>query len=101
MDSILVMSLVITIVLHRTSLSLKKRGTVLLVVVAILRDVLVVVGIIRAEAIMNRTSLELPILSFIMGFSVLIDFGWLFVANVRPVKALPMHTQLAFMMLLF
>ncbi len=58
MDSIVVKSLVIRIILYRTRLSLKKRGTILQVVVALVDDVLVVVGIIRAEAIMNRTSLE-------------------------------------------
>ncbi len=47
MDSIIVLSLMIRI-LHRTRLSLNKRGTVLLVVVAMVEDVLVVVGIVRA-----------------------------------------------------
>ncbi len=37
----------------------------------------------------------------IMGLSVLIEFGWLFVANVKPGGALPMPTLLVFMMLLF
>ncbi len=35
----------------------------------------------------------------IMGLSVLIEFGWLFVASVRPGVALPMPTLLVFMML--
>ncbi len=75
MDSIIAMSLVIRIVLHRTRLSLKKRGTMLQVEVSLVQDVLVVVGIIRAKATMNRTSLESPILPIIMGFSVLMEFG--------------------------
>ncbi len=58
MDSIDVMSPVIRIVLRETRLSLKKRGTVLLVVVAMVEDVLVVVGTIKAKAIMKGTSLE-------------------------------------------
>ncbi len=57
-DAINLMSLVIRITLHRSRLSLKKRGIVLQVVVAMVEDVLVVVGIIRAEAIMRGTSLE-------------------------------------------
>ncbi len=101
MDSINVMSPVIRIVLHRTSLSLKKRGTVLQVVVAMVEDVLVVVGTIKAEAIMNGINLESPMLPVIVGFSVLMEFGWLFVASVRPGVALPMPTLLIFMMLLF
>ncbi len=101
MDSIDVMSLVIRIALHRTRLSLKKRGTVLQVVVAMVEDVLVVVGTIKAKAIMNGISLELPMLPIIVGFSVLMEFGWLFVASVRPGVALPMPTLLVFMMLLF
>ncbi len=56
--TIIVMSIVIRIILHRTRLSLKKKGTMLQVVVAIVEDVLVVVGIIRAKAIMKGTSLE-------------------------------------------
>ncbi len=66
-----------------------------------MEDVLVVVGIIRDEAIMNGTSLESPILPIIMGFSVLMEFGWLFVASFRPGVALPMPTLLVFTMLLF
>ncbi len=62
MDSINVMNHVIRIALHRTRLSLKKRGTTLQVVVAMVEDVLVVVGTIKAEAIMNRISLESPML---------------------------------------
>ncbi len=58
MDSIDVMRLLIRIVLHRTRLSLKKRETVLQEVVAMVEDVLVVVSIIRAKAIMSSTSLE-------------------------------------------
>ncbi len=58
MDSIVVESLVIRISLHRIRLSLKKRGPTLQVVVALVEDVLVVVGIIRAEEIMKGTSLE-------------------------------------------
>ena len=58
MDYIVVECFVIRIVLHRTRLSLKKRGTVLQVVVAMVEDVLVVVGTIKAEAIMKGTSLE-------------------------------------------
>ena len=101
MDSIAVMSLVIRMALHRTRLSLKKKGTVLLVVVAMVEDVLVVVGIIRDKAIMNGTSLESPILPIIMGFSVLMEFGWPFVASVRPGVEPQMPILLAFMMLLF
>jgi hypothetical protein len=101
MDSIVVMSLVIRIALHRTRLSLKKRETVLQGVVAMVEDVLVVVGIIRDEAIMNGTSLESPILPVIMGFSVLMEFGWPFVASVKPGVAPQMPILLAFMMLLF
>ncbi len=100
MDSIVVESLVIRIVLHRTRLSLKKRGTRLLVVFAMVEDVLVVVGTIKAEAIMTRISLELPMLPVIVGFCVLMEFGWLFVASVRPGVALPMPILLVFMMLL-
>ncbi len=48
----------IRIALHQTRLSLKKRGTVLQEVVAMVDDVLVVVGIIRAKANMKETSLE-------------------------------------------
>ncbi len=58
MDSIDAMSPAIRIVLHRTRLSLKKRGIMLQVVVAMVEDVLVVVGIIKAKAIMKGTSLE-------------------------------------------
>ncbi len=58
MDSIVVESLVIRIVLHRTRLSLKKRGSMFQVEVALVEDVLMVVGIIRAEAIMKGKSLE-------------------------------------------
>ncbi len=78
--SIIVMSLMIRIVLYRTRLSLKKRGTVLQVVVAMVEDILVVVSIIRAKAIINRTSLECPTLpmSIVIRFSVLMEFGWLF-----------------------
>ena len=101
MDSIIVMSLVIRIALHRTRLSLKKTGTMLQEVVAMVEDVLMVVGIIRAKATMNGTSLESPILPIIMGFSVLMEFGWLFVASVRPGVAPQMPILLAFMMLLF
>jgi hypothetical protein len=103
MALIVVTSLMIRIALHRTGLSLKKRGIVLQVVVAMVEDVIVVVGIIKAEAIMNGTSLELltlPVL-IIMGFSVLMEFGWLFVASVRPGVALPMLTPLVFMILPF
>ncbi len=96
-----IVSLVIRIILLRTRLSLKKKGTMLQVVVAMVEDVLVVVGTIKAEAIMNRISLELPMLPIIVGFSVLMEFGWLFVASVRPGVALPMPTLLVFMMLLF
>ncbi len=53
MDLINVMSLMISIVLHRTRLSLKRRGTMLQWVVAMVEDVLVLVGIIRAKAIMK------------------------------------------------
>ncbi len=60
MDSIVVTSLMIRIVLRRTRLSLKKKGTMLQEVVAMVEDVLMVVSIIRAKAIMNGTSLELP-----------------------------------------
>ncbi len=58
MDSIIVESLVIRIVLNRTRLSLKKQGPTLQVEVALVEDVLVVVGIIRATAIMKGTSVE-------------------------------------------
>ncbi len=99
--SIIVMILVTRIVLHRTRPSLKKRGIMLQVVVAMVEDVLVVAGTIKAEAIMNGISLELPILPVMVGFSVLMDFGWVFEASVRPKVALPMPTLLVFMMLLF
>ncbi len=95
------MSHVIRIVLHRIRLSLKKRGTMLQVVVAMVEDVLVVVGTIKAEAIMNGISLEPPMLPVIVELSVLMEFGWLFVASVRPGVALLMPTLLVFMMLLF
>ncbi len=58
MDSIDVMSPVIRILLHRTRLSLKKRGIMLQVAVAMVEDELMVVSIIKAGAIMNGTSLE-------------------------------------------
>ncbi len=93
MDSIDVMSPVIRIVLHRTRLSLKKRGTVLQVVVAMVEDVLVMVGTIKAKAIMNRISLESPMLPVIVGLSVLMEIGWLFVASVSPGVALPMPSR--------
>ena len=99
--SIIVTSLVIRIVLHRTRLSLKKTGIIPQVVVAMVEDILVVVGIIRDEATMNGTSLESPILPVIMGFSVLMEFGWLFVASVRPGVVLLMPTLLALIMLIF
>ncbi len=99
MDSIVVMSLVIRIALHRTRLSLKKRGTMLQEVVAMVEDGLVV-SIIRDKATMNRTSLESPILPVIMGFSALMEFGWPFVASVKPGVAPLMLILLAFMMLL-
>ncbi len=57
MDSIVVEGLVIRIILHRTRLGLKKKGT-MLQVVAMVEDILVVVSIIRAEAIMKGTNLE-------------------------------------------
>ncbi len=101
MDSIIVESLVIRIVLHRTRLSLKKRGTMLQLVVAMVEDILVEVCLIRAKAIMNGVSLELPMLPVMVGFSVLMEFGWLFVASVKPGVAFPMPTLLVFMMLLF
>ncbi len=58
MDSIVVESLMISIILNRTRLSLKKRGTTLQVEVALVEDVLVVVSISRAKAIMKGTSLK-------------------------------------------
>ncbi len=58
MDSIDAMSLVIRIVLLRTRLSLKKKETMLQVVVAMVEDVLAVVGITRAKALIKGTSLE-------------------------------------------
>ncbi len=58
MDSIIVESLVIRIVQHRTRLSLKKKGTMLQVEVALVEGVLVVDSIIKAKAIMKGTSLE-------------------------------------------
>ncbi len=64
-------------------------------------DVLVVVGTITAEAIMNKISSESPMLPVMVGFSVSMEFGWLFVASARPGVALPMPTLLVFMMLLF
>ena len=101
MDSINVMSPVIRIVLHRTRLSMKNNGIILQEVVAMVEDILVVVGTIKAEAIMNEISSESPMLPVIVGLSVLMEFGWLFVASVRPGVALPMPTLLVFMMLLF
>ncbi len=58
MDSIVVTSLVIRIVLHKTRLSLKKRGIIIQVEVAMVEDILVVVKIIKAKAITKGTSLE-------------------------------------------
>ncbi len=103
MDSIIVESFMIRIALHRTRLSLKKRGTVLQEVVAMVEDVLMMVSIIKAKATMNGTSLECPTLpvSAVMGFSDLMEIGWLFVASVRPGVAPQMPILLAFMMLLF
>ncbi len=64
----------------------------------LLEDVLMAVSIIKAKAIMNRTSLEWPTLPvpIVIGFKVLMEFGWIFVASVRPGVVLPV-----FMMLLF
>ncbi len=103
MDSIIVESLMIRIILHSTRLSLKKRGSKLQVEVVLVKDILVVVGTMRAKAIMNRTSLECPTLPvpIIIGLSVLMEFGWPFVASVRPGVALLMPILLAFMTLLF
>ena len=101
MDSIIVINLVIRIILLRTRLSLKKSGTVLQVVVAMVEDVLVVVGTIKAEAIMNGISMESPMLPVIVGFSASMEFGWFSLASVRPGVALSMATLLVFMMLLF
>ncbi len=74
---IIVTSLMIIIVLHRTRLSLKKRGSMLQVEVALVEDILVVVSVIRVKAIMGGTSLEFQILpmSIVLGFSVLMKFG--------------------------
>ncbi len=58
MDSIIEESLVIRIIFHRTRQSLKKIGTMLLVEVALVEDVLVMVGVIRTKATMKGTSLE-------------------------------------------
>ncbi len=68
-----------------------------------MEDVFMVVGIIRAKAIMNRTSLEWPTLPvpIVIGFKVLMEFGWIFVASVSPGVVLPMPTPLFFMMLPF
>ncbi len=102
-DSIDVMSLVIRIVLHRTRLCLKKRETMPQVVVAIVEDILVVVKMIKAQEITKRTSLKWLTLfiSIAMWSSVLMDFGWLFVASVSHGVVIPMPTMLVFMMLLF
>ncbi len=62
----------IKILLLRLRLSLKKRRTLFQVVVTMVEDILVVVGLIRAKAIMSRTSLELPILPIKIEFS----FWW-------------------------
>ncbi len=48
------------------------------VVVAMVEDALVVISTLKAKAIMKGTSLESPMLPIIMGFSVLMEFGWLF-----------------------
>ncbi len=58
MDSITVMSLMIRIILHRTRLSLKTRGTMLLVVDAMVEGILLVIGTIRAKTVTNGTNLE-------------------------------------------
>ncbi len=58
MASIIVTSLMIRIVLHRTRLSLEKRGIVLHVMVAMVQDDLVVVSTITAEAILKGASFE-------------------------------------------
>ncbi len=57
MGSIVVMILVIRITLHRTRLSLKKRGTMLQWEVAMVENVLVVVGIIKSQAIYEQNKL--------------------------------------------
>ncbi len=101
MDSIFVENLMIRIRSNRTRLSLKKQGNTLQVEVTLVEDVLMVVGIIRAKGIMKGTSLESQKMPVIVGLSVLMEFGWLFVATVRPGVALPMPTLLVFMMLLF
>ncbi len=75
MDSIVVERMMIRIILNRTRLSLKKRGTILQKEVTLVEDVLMVVGIIRAKAIMNGKSLELQMLPVIVVFSVLMEFG--------------------------
>ncbi len=58
MASIIAMSLVNRIALHRTGLNFKKKGIVIQVVVAEEEAILVVVGIIKAKGIVNGTSLE-------------------------------------------
>ncbi len=87
--------------MHRTRLSLKKRGTSLLDVVAMVKDILIVASIIKAKAIMNGIRLESPMLPVIVGFSDLMEFGWLFVASVRPGVVLLTPTLLVLVMPLF
>ncbi len=102
MVSIIVISLMTKIALLKTRSSLKMRGINKEVVVAVVKDILIVISITKAEGIMNGTSLESPImpLSNTMRFSVLMKFGWPFVTSVRPRVALLMLTQMAFMMLI-
>ncbi len=103
MMSIIVMSLMTRIILHKTELSFERRGILINIIVAVVDYILMVVGILKVKGIMNRTSLEWPILpmSITMVFIDLMEFGWPFVVSVRSGVVLLLPTLLVFKMLPF
>ncbi len=88
--------------LHRR-LSFKRRGIFNPVMVTVMEDVLKVATIIRAVATMKGTNLEWQTLPVLLPVEliVLMEFGWLIVANVMPGVMPPMPTLLICMMLPF
>ncbi len=71
--------------------------------VTAVEGILMVAKIIMAAGTMNETRLEWPILPILVmvEFTVLMGYGWSFVAGVIPGVALPMLTLLALVMLPF
>ncbi len=70
--------------LHISGLSFKRRGIIDQVMVAVMKDILLVDIIIKAVGTMKGTNLEwqtLPVV-LLVGFIALVEFGWNFVANV-------------------